>query len=375
MKTILRFLPLLLLTCTFHTAQAQKASQPRKRIVADYTTGSKYLDPPYDVKQIPFHKLTHINHAGVPWLSDGSLSVPDGFLEPELIAKAHASGVKVLLLTGGDFAAAEADPNVLDTVVANLKAFVTANDYDGLDFDWEFPESPADANFFVQLMTKIRANFPSPRYTLSIDVAPWNMPAYNVVQMKHQIDFFNLMVYDCAGPWTSIGHLNSPIFWDLSDPQPWECQPGASDQQASSMLLKQVPGSQINLGTPFYGYYYTNINQIFATCPNAATSPDGDCDDTVLTQNYGPNIKKLINQDGWERHYDPVSFVPYLIRSDGTPGYITYDDATSTYLRVWYADWAQKLGGTFMWSLDADYDGQSQDLLDAMYKASIPPQK
>ena len=31
---------------------------------------------------------------------------------------------------------------------------------------------------------------------------------------------------------------------------------------------------------------------------------------------------------------------------------------------------ARGLGGTFMWALDQDYDGHSQDLLDAMYKAS-----
>jgi GH18 family chitinase len=29
------------------------------------------------------------------------------------------------------------------------------------------------------------------------------------------------------------------------------------------------------------------------------------------------------------------------------------------------------LGGTFMWSLDADYDGHSQDLLEAMYQATM----
>jgi hypothetical protein len=33
------------------------------------------------------------------------------------------------------------------------------------------------------------------------------------------------------------------------------------------------------------------------------------------------------------------------------------------------------MGGTFMWSLDADYDGHSQDLLDAMYQASLSPGK
>jgi len=107
----------------FAQSAAPKQKLP-KRIVADYTNGSKYLNPPYDVAQIPFDKLTHINHAGVPWDANGVLQVPDGFVEPDLISKAHATGVKVMLLTGGDFAAAEGDPAVLDAVVANLQTFV-----------------------------------------------------------------------------------------------------------------------------------------------------------------------------------------------------------------------------------------------------------
>ncbi len=54
-----------------------------KRIVADYTSGAKFLNPPYDVAQIPFHKLTHIIHAGIPWNSDGSLYIEKGFVEPD----------------------------------------------------------------------------------------------------------------------------------------------------------------------------------------------------------------------------------------------------------------------------------------------------
>ena len=64
-----------------------------------------------------------------------------------------------------------------------------------------------------------------------------------------------------------------------------------------------------------------------------------------------------------------------MLKTDGSDGYITYDDAFSTYFRVWYSDWDRGLGGTFMWSLDADYDGHSQDLLDAMYNASASGRK
>ena len=60
-----------------------------------------------------------------------------------------------------------------------------------------------------------------------------------------------------------------------------------------------------------------------------------------------------------------------MLKIDGRDGYITYDDPVSTYLRVSYSDWDRGMGGTFMWSLDADYDGHSQDLMDAMYSASL----
>jgi chitinase len=297
--------------------------------------------------------------------------VPQGFLEPELIKRAHQAGVRVMLLTGGDFGAIENSQQVFDTVLENLQSFVTVNGYDGLDIDWEFPSDATDRAFFVTLMTRLRDTFPSPRYTLSADLAPWNGEFYNMDRLKISTEFFNLMVYDCAGPWTSIGQLNSPIFWDSHDPKPQECEPGASDQQAAKLFLKHVPAEQLNMGTPFYGYYYTNISQLFEACPNDPITPDGDCDNTVLTENYGPNIKALVNKQGWQRYYDPIALVPYLVRSDGSPGFITYDDEFSTYTRVYYSDWILGLGGTFMWSLDADYDGHSQDLLNAMYEATV----
>ncbi len=131
-----------------------------------------------------------------------------------------------------------------------------------------------------------------------------------------------------------------------------------------------MPASQLNQGTPFYGYEYTNVNALFGLCPNAATTDDGACDDTVLTLTYGSGVKQIINKKGWEVHRDPYALVPYLLKKDGSPGYITYDDPESTYFRVLYSDYVQGLGGTFLWALDEDYDGRSQDLLNAMYRAT-----
>ena len=343
-----------------------------KRVVGDYGYWSKYQTPPYGAAQIPYQKLTHINHAGVSFDANGTLSVPTGFIEPELNNSAHAAGVKVLLLLGGDFAGVESS-GTMHTLVDNIGAFEKQYGYDGVDMDWEYPASSGDRQFFVGLMAGLRQS--NPEYVLSIDAAPWGGYGYDLLQLQLSLDYFNIMMYDCAGPWTAHGQLNSPIFWDPHDPAPYECEPGGSVDQTATYFLGQVPGTQLTMGTPFYGYYYSIINNIFALCPNVGFTADGECDNTVLSGNYGTSIKLQINKNGWHTIYDPIALVPYMLKDDGSDGFITYDDAFSTYYRVWYSDWQRGLGGTFMWSLDADYDGHSQDLLDAMYGASLGKQK
>jgi chitinase len=350
------------------SAQAPYANHLTKRIVGDYGYWSKYQTPAYGAPQIPYTMLTHINHAGVSFDASGHLSVPDGFLEPELNNMAHAAGVKVLLLLGGDFNGLETS-GAVQTLVNNIKAFNDTYHYDGLDIDWEYPETAVDTQFLVKLMNKLRQS--NEKYTLSIDVAPWGGSGYDVKSLQKSTDYFNMMMYDCAGPWTAHGQLNSPIFWDYHNPANYECEPGGSAREAAKIFMQQTTPAKLNIGTPFYGYYYTNINSLFGLCPNAATSPDGACDDTVQTINYAPWAKSRINKDGWVTAYDPIALVPYMLRADGSNGYVTYDDSFSTYYRVWYCDWELHLGGAFMWSLDADYDGHSQDLLSSMYSATV----
>jgi chitinase len=349
-------------------AQGSTDAPLPKRIVGDYIYSTRFQTPPYGAKQIPYHMLTHINHSGMSFNADGTLNVPQGFLEPGLIETAHANGVKVLLLMGGDFTGVEAG-GTLFALVDALNNFAAENGYDGFDMDWEYPETPGDRAFFVQLMAALRSE--NSNYVLSIDAAPWGGSGYNLADLQQSIDYFNIMMYDCAGPWTDDGQLNAPIYWDWRDPQPWECRPGGSDQEAAEIFLREVPAQQLNMGTPFYGYVYLNVHQLFGVCPNSLKNQDQECNGFVLTENYAPFMKDRVNNQGWHTLYDPIALVPYMLRDDGKDGFITYDDPTSTYLRVSYSDWNLGLGGTFMWSLDADYDGHGQDLLDAMYLATV----
>ena len=357
------------------TASSSKSTSPvlPKRIIGDYGYWSKYQTPAYGADQIPYSKLTHIIHFNIGFNSDGTISIPEGFLEPSLLRKAHKAGVKVLVGLSGNFPMFDGNPQLEATFVDNLRTFVTKYGYDGVDVDWEYPTGD-ETNTFYNLYVDMRSALPSPTYVLSADVPPWGDQdeGYAIPEVNSYIDYFNIMMYDCAGPWTADGQLNSAIFWDPNDTDPWECQPGGAANQAAAIFEQEgVPPSQLNMGTPFYGYYYKTVDQLWGTCTTASVTRDGNCDWSVLTENYGTFLKQRINQLGWQTYYDPIALVPYMLRVKGNPGFITYDDSVSTYYRVWYSDWEWNLGGTFMWSLDADYDGQTQDLLDQMYTATL----
>ena len=356
--------------CLVRAQSQPESAQLTKRVVGDYGYWSRTQNPPYATGQIPISKLTHINHAGVSFDSNAKLVVPKGFLEPELIEKAHAAGVKVLLLLGGNFTALENQSGLVQTLVKNLQVFEDMHGYDGVDIDWEYPSTTQDAATFLNLMAALRGVFPSPTFVLSADVAPWGGSGYDFPNVTPLVDYFNIMMYDCAGPWTDDGQLNSAIFPDPFNPATYNCEPGGTVKEAIDIYLNDlsIPPVQLNMGTPFYGYLYENVGSLWGFCPNS------NCSNTV-SENYGTFIKQRINQDGWRTFYDTYSLVPYMLRTDGKPGFITYDDAFSTFYRVSYSVWRRGLGGSFMWSLDADYDGESQDLLDAMYNASLPQTK
>jgi chitinase len=343
-----------------------------KRLLAYYPSWAQTNTPSYSAVNIPYQKLTHIAHAFL-LLNEkkiGKVVVPGELVEPLLISKAHAAGVKVIIsVGGGDPAQAKAFSKIAASAVTraafvrNLHSFVVAHGYDGVDIDWEVPVAPHDTSHCIMLMQDLRNRFPAPRWLLSMAIPsdPSSFGSgFNVPALAPSLDFINVMTYDFHGPWTDHAGHNSPIFLDPSDP-------GQEGSLANSMDLFEttygVPAEKLNIGTAFYGYEFDGAQNLWNYCTN--------CDTTTFSQNYGTYIKQRINKMGWTAYRDSVAKVPYLLNGGigGQSGFITYDDATSTAAKVNYALGKRGFGGVFMWSLDADFDGKNQDLLNAMYKA------
>lgn len=347
-------------------ALAQTPASGAKRLLGYYPEWSKYNNPPYvySADQIPYSQLTHISHAFVllPAKADGSLKVPHGYLEPALISKAHAAGVKVLVSIGGGdgiqgprFDKMARSETSRQAFAKNVHTFLSANGYDGVDIDWEIPNAQ-DMSNCTTLMQELRNELPSP-WLISMatpsDPRSWGA-GFDIPALAPILDFMNVMTYDFTGSWAGYAGLNSPLRQDPNDPIQSGSVKTSMDLYAD---IYGVPLAQLNIGTPFYGYEFDGVDALWAACAGCGNQ-----------QNYGDYIKPLMNSSSWQKEMDKSAKSPYMVNST-LPAFITYDNASSTSSKTRYIMKQRGFGGVFMWELSADYDGKSQDLMDAMYKA------
>jgi chitinase len=334
----------------------------RKRLLAYYLYQDQSHAPAYTARQIPFKKLTHLIHVAlvVDPSGDGTIEISPHAIEPRLIPRAHAAGVRVLVCVQGPasaFSKVAARLEARSHFAQNLKSFVLKYSYDGVDMDWEVPGSQAEVANDVLLMQALRDALPSPRYLVSMATPsePGHWGEYDFAKLTPIVDFYNVMTYDFHGPWTNHAGHNSPLFSNENDPG----HDGSIDESVNLYLNKLgVPPEKINLGTAFYGYEFP-VGQLHGAC---------NCEKSTAYRAYGTYIKPRIGKDGWVQSVDPVAMAPYLVRGSAVPGFITFDDADSVARKVVYALDVRDLGGVFMWELSEDYDGKKQDLLDSMYR-------
>jgi len=346
------------------STSAGEDSHSRKRLLGYYTAWSKYNTPPYTADQIPYKKLTHIAHAFVLLTdkADGTLEIPAGTIEPALISKAHKAGVKVLISIGGGdgiqgprFNQMAASESTRQAFVRNVRHFLKKYGYDGVDIDWEVPNTEDLANC-TTLIQELRDGLPSPwLISMAVTADPRGYgQGLDIPALAPLLDFMNVMTYDFYGTWSGETGFVSPLLQDPADPQ----QAG-SVKTSMDLYAKQygVPVEKMNIGTPFYGYEWDGTDILWAMCATCASS----------SPSYAPYIKQRINHQGWSAKFDSAAKTPYLTNATA-PGFITYDGVESTARKVRYVK-KHRFGGVFMWELSQDYDGHCQDLLDAMFEA------
>lgn len=343
----------------------------KPRLLAYYASWDQLSPPAYTARNIPYHKLTHICHAFLlldTRKADGSLVAPLELSEPDLISRAHEAGAEVLISVGGGdeaqgqaFSAITTVPTNRDRLANNLIQFVKERGYDGLDIDWEVPTGASGKANCTLLMSQLRRGLPDKVISMATSATPGGGGDYDFPSLVPIVDFFNVMSYDFHGPWSSHAGHNSPFLLNPADPE----LEGSFKTTLDLYLTLGVPAQKINMGTPFYGYEFDGVGDLWQFCPtNQCSTIDTN---TVLW----PYVKQQLESPNWKKHFDPAAQASYLTSAGASPAFLTYDDAYSTYNKVTYALGVRGVGGVFMWEISQDHDGSSQELLNAMYMAYL----
>ena len=331
----------------FFVAMVGKVSA-QMRVVGYYPEWQKYQFP---ADKIQFENLTHINHA-FAWPDQfGNLKTPQDFVDISLVSLAHQNQVKILLSLGGwtgswGFSAMAEDSAKRTKFIENLVEFLSANGYDGVDFDWEYPASASDRNNLNQLIKETRRKFEEQNsdwlITMAVSASDWSGQWFDYDTLKQYIDWFNAMCYDFHGSWSSQTGHNAPLH------QPPGNYDGAVDVGMNYLnRIRGIPKEQLTVGMPFYGRKF-NSDGLYRPFTGQVTE---------LT--YSEIIPKIGN--GWVYHWDEISEVPYLI-NDAATQFITFDDTASIRIKC---DWIkeQNYSGAMIWALGQDFYQNDTPLL------------
>lgn len=312
----------------------------------------------YTPENIDFSVVTTVAHFSVVPSADASVSPYAGgrFPDPTLVSTAHAAGARVVLVLGDDqastaaaFSAVVADAGRRGTLVANMMSLVVGLGYDGINLDWEFPKTPADGSGLTALVHELRTAL-GPTRSLSLAAASSDFDAHyvDIPAIIGDLDWLCAMTYLYSGPvWSSKAANNAPLY---STPD----QAASMDDTVAYYLRRGATPSKLLVGLPFFGERFDGAQDLYQSLSNKA---GGDIEYRA--------IRDLIG-NGWSAHRDDLARVPYLVRTDGTAGVISYDDPVSIDAKCRYVN-AQQLGGVVIWRLGQDGIGPpaSQPLLES----------
>jgi len=299
--------------------------------------------------------VSHVIHSFAWPNEDGSISSYDGMFGSGMSETIHAQGSKFLLSLGGwgnhiGFEVISANADLRELFINNLASICLINGYDGIDLDWEFPDSENDKENLNLLVSEMDSIFsiinPEWLITMAIPVSNWYGQWHDFEFLNQYVDFFNAMTYGTHGNWSShSGHL-SPLYPSPAGDPDGSCH----DNMFYLSTIRNIPKSKINIGMPFWGLKWNSpdINEPFT----------GNTTDIYFNE-----INNLIG-DGWTEYWDSDALCPYLIKNDNTQ-IITYENPLSIGIKCQYAR-EEGLGGLMIWALSYDKTDNGQELIQSI---------
>ncbi|EFX79125.1 hypothetical protein DAPPUDRAFT_304901 [Daphnia pulex] len=276
--------------------------------------------------------------------------------------KTKNPSLKTLIALGGwndsafstQYSELVSDPVKMANFVAKALAFVRQYNFDGLDFDWEYPGDPGkpeDKDNFTTLLRMLRDAFQP--YNLILSMAPSCSSAraavsYDIPALGEIVDFVNFMAYDVHGAWENLTDHHAPLYRrDFDD----DSSDVIVSESVDYWLDQGFPPQKLVFGLPSYARSWTlaDPNQHGLLAPAVGAGVAGQF--TGLKGFYSFYEICLFQQQGMTVVEDPTGKMgPYGYLGDI---WASWDSIDMVVAKVKYM-MSKGLGGVQFWELSLD---------------------
>ncbi|XP_023933219.1 acidic mammalian chitinase-like [Lingula anatina] len=264
--------------------------------------------------------------------------------------KANNPDLKVLLAVGGwkmgtaPFIAVSSTREKREKFITRTAQFLRQHDFDGLDYDWEFPDADSKSKF-TDLLKETNENFESEaaaagkkKLILSAAVATgkWAVEqGYQVEEVSRNVDFINLMAYDFheLGPAQGKRLMqNAALFSGEEDNDVMATH--NVDYAIKMWIKKGAQREKLVLGLGAYGRNFKTLNG--NTTPGAQALDYGPAGRYTGEPRMYPyyEICENLKDPAWEEQWDDERKVPYAFNTQENL-WVGYDNPRSIREKVY----------------------------------------